>query len=624
MGVWHVMDRDQVLYEAGTRSEGLTELEARERLERYFLREDNTYIIRKEIREMLVFAPQNVIKDPPFTKLDLIICRNLLIYLDVELQRRLLPVFHYALRSGGLLFLGPSESIGGYADLFDTVDSKWKIYRRKESPTAARPPVELLPIQVDRPAEPLPRALTLEGRQSQTAAQVERLLLTRFAPTSLVVDERGTILYIHGRTGAFLEPSEGQPRNNVLEMARPGLAHPLAAAMRQAAGERREVVRENLRVKTNGDYAQFNLAVTWIDEPESIRGLLLVTVAPAPEPERPAKLRRKHREAEQPGRVAELERELQYVKESLQSTIEELETSNEELKSTNEELQSTNEELQSTNEELETSKEEMQSLNEELSTVNTELQAKVEELSRATDDMQNLLNSTQVATVFLDNQLCVKRYTEPAKELFNLIPTDLGRPLAHLTSNVEYDRLIDDCREVLRTLAGKTIEVRGRNGCWHLMRIMPYRTAENVIDGAVLTFVDISQVKEAEQTAAAVCRCFDQIVQVAAGPLAMLDRDLRVVSANRAFAAASQSDLDAMAGKPLFEIGGGKWDLPPLRSLLEEVQGRDTSVAGVKLGHDFPQTGRRVFRVNARRMEQGAGPRTMILLSLEDVTGTEE
>ncbi len=354
---------------------------------------------------MLVFAPQNVIRDPPFTKLDLVVCRNVLIYLDGDAQRRLLPVFHYAMRSGGLLFLGPSESIGRFADLFEPLDNKWKIFRKKETVSPMYPLMELLAEPTGaRHVETPPRDHFAPIKQSQTTAHIERVVLGRFAPTTLVVNERGTIVYIHGRTGAYLEPTEGQPRNNILEMARHGLLRPLTAALRQASIERREVVRENIRVKSNGDYTNINFSVSRIEDPEPIRGLLLVTITPTQAAPSPTPMQQGEKADDHITRADELEHQLQYTKESLQTTIEELETSNEELKSTNEELQSTNEELQSTNEELETSKEEMQSLNEELSTVNTELQAKVDELSRATDDMQNLLNSTQVATIFLDSQ----------------------------------------------------------------------------------------------------------------------------------------------------------------------------------------------------------------------------
>jgi two-component system CheB/CheR fusion protein len=565
---------------------------------------------------MMVFAPQNVIKDPPFTKLDMVVCRNVLIYLDTDLQRRLLPILHYAMRPGGLLFLGPSESIGGYGDLFETIDNKWKIFRRRESVSPVHPVLEM-PAEpaavrrVERDEDSLAKV-----KQTHTARYIERLLLGRFAPTSLVVDERGTIIYIHGRTGAFLEPAEGQPRNNVLEMARQGLLRPLTAALRQAAAERRDIVRKNISVKTNGDHTRVNLSVSRIEEPEPLRGLLLVSISPTPAEPAPEPAPRARNEEERTTRVDELEHELQYTRESLQSTIEELETSNEELKSTNEELQSTNEELQSTNEELETSKEEMQSLNEELNTVNTEMQAKVEELSRATDDMQNLLNSTQVATVFLDAQMNVKRYTEPARELFNLIQSDVGRPLAHLASNLEYDRMMDDCREVLRTLVPKETEVHTRSDAWHLMRIMPYRTAENVIDGVVLTFVNVSPLKVAKQEVTAIGGCFEGIVQTAREPLALLDGEFRVVAANGALASFCDGQKD-VAGKPIFELAERRLDLFPLREALRNLLVGKIDVAEGEASYERPGRGPVTLRFSGRRLDGfTASQRIVLAISL--------
>ena len=610
---------------AGIYPAGISAEVSPQRLERFFTKEDGVYRVRKEIREMLVFAIQNVIKDPPFTKLDLICCRNLLIYLDTELQRRLLPTFHYALRPGGLLFLGSSESIGGFGDLFETIDGKWKIYRRRETAAAVQPFLNLpkQPLEMLAPG-PQYKSLLPHSRQTQTAAVVERLLLNRFAPTALVVNEQGAIVYIHGRTGSYLEPTEGQPRNNLLEMARQGLERPLTAALRQAAAEKRAVARTRVRVKTNGDYAYVDFSVLPIEDPEPIRGLLLVTISPAVAPEEPAKKRRGKKTDEQPGRAEELERELQYLKESHQTTVEELETSNEELKSINEELQSTNEEMQSTNEELETSKEEMQSLNEELSTVNTELEAKVYELSRATDDMLNLLNSTQVATIFLDNQLNVKRYTEQAKELFNLIQTDVGRPLADLASNLNYDRLSKDCGEVLRSLERKEFEVGDRNGGWHLMRILPYRTADNIIDGVVVTFVDITRIKRAEEEAEAFSQCFKDILRTAREPLLVLDSRLRVISASAGFCRLSQVEHNAVLGKGVYDLADGFWDVPAMHELLEKVVQQQTDVAGFEIAHDFPRLGQRVFKVHAYRLQSSSGTAEMIALSLGEVTKKQQ
>jgi len=438
---------------------------------------------------MTVFAPQNLIKDPPFTKLDVISCRNLLIYLNFDLQRKLLPIFHYALKPGGVMILGPAETIGSLTNLFDTLDKHWKIYRRKDSATD----VQALP---EIPAQPHERAQLVDfspttgpqPKELHLSTQLQRVLLARFAPASVVVDERGDIMYIHGRTGAYLEPAEGEPQNNILEMVREGLQVELPAAMRECKKKGKDVTREGIRVRTNGSFVLVTMTVARIGGGEPTRGLFLVTFRPTP-PVQPKRTRAKVTRAQmkETDRVEQLERELQYTKESHQTTLEELETTNEELKSANEELQSINEELQSTNEELETSKEEMQSLNEELTTMNTELQSKVAELSQTNDDMQNLLNSTHIATVFLDSDLNVKRFTPQAKEIVMLREIDVGRPISDLASNLELDDLPGNCQRVLKTLNVKENQVRTKSGQSYLMRIMPYRTVENVIDGLVLT-----------------------------------------------------------------------------------------------------------------------------------------
>jgi two-component system CheB/CheR fusion protein len=501
------------------------------RLERFFTSEDGGWRIRKNIREMVVFAVQNVIKDPPFTKLDFISCRNVMIYLNAELQRRLLPIFHYALKPGGLLFLGPSETISGAADLFEAVDRKWKIYRRRE-PALPSHPVLGLTAAPERPApDSRPDAVAAPSRDIGVAGAVERLLLTRFTPASVVVNDRGDVAYIHGRTGNYLEPAAGQPRLNVLAMAREGLDLELAAALRQAVAGTATVAREGIRVRTNGNFSLVDISIFRLDEPAPVRGLWMITFRSrgAP-PVETGKVSRARKAGERElNRIKELEHELLCTRETLQTTIEELETANEELKSANEEQQSTNEELQSTIEELETSKEEMQSLNEELTTVNTELQAKVDDMLRANDDMQNLLNSTEIATVFLDGSLKIKRYTDQATWLINLIQTDIGRPVSDLVSSLTYDLLTADCREVLRTLVFKQAEVRTKDGHWYLMRIMPYRTAENVIDGLVLTFVDINPVKEAEKSLLRMSKVFLDGPE----PMIIVDLSGRIIDLNR-------------------------------------------------------------------------------------------
>jgi two-component system CheB/CheR fusion protein len=601
---------------AGVYPEGIAVDVSRERLARFFTRDDSHYRLKKEIRELVIFAPQNVCKDPPFTKLDLISCRNLLIYLNAQMQQRLLSLFHYALRPDGLLFLGPSESIGDLRDHFAVVDKKARIFRPTGRAPAPQAPSGFSTGAVE--TAPSHAGVAEAAPEPRLSAVFERLLLGRFAPASVIVNERGDIAFIHGRTGIYLEPAPGQPRNNLLEMARDGLRLALGAALRRAATRESEVVSEGVRVKTNGGFTMVAVAVSRITEPETIRGLFLVTFRPARVASaRAAKRGKSAAGGLPPGRAEELERELLFTKESLQSTVEELQTTNEELKSSNEELQSTNEELQSTNEELETSKEEMQSLNEELQTVNAQLQSKVEAYSQANDDMQNLLNSTAISTVFLDGHLNIRRFTEEARKVFNLIPTDVGRPIADLVSNLSYDGLMADATEVLRTLVPRETEVATRKGGWRLVRIMPYRTTDNVIDGLVVTLVDITRSKRAEQAAGQSRAYAESIVSTVRGPLLVLDQDFRVISANRAYYRQFNASAGETERRLVYELGNGQWDVPKLRQLLEEVLPKNSSFEDFEVECDFPGVGRQVMLLNARRLEQAPAQPGRILLAIE-------
>jgi two-component system CheB/CheR fusion protein len=467
------------------------------RLKRFFTKEERGYRVRKEIREMVIFAPQNLIMDPPFTKLDILSCRNLLIYLTPEVQKKLIPLFHYSLTPGGILFQGSAETIGEGTALFAPLSGKLRLFRRTES--------LLRPEQVAFPAafgagppassETHP-AMTKVPASLQSLA--DQLVLQCYAPSAVLTNEEGDIFYVSGRTGKYLEPAAGKANWNLFAMARDGLRYELAAAFKKALRKKESVALPGLTVGTNGGTQHVNVNVRRLDEPGPLHGLVMIVFADVAAPVAAEAAGRTQKPHASSPRLAELEQELLRVRGESRATHEEMQTSQEELRSANEELQSTNEELQSTNEELTTSKEEMQSMNEELQTVNTELQAKVDQLSQASNDMKNLLDSTDIATLFLDKELNVRRFTPQATKIIKLIATDTGRPITDLASELRYPELADDAREVLRKLAAVEKPIGARDGRWFTVRIMPYRTMDDRIDGVVITFANITVSKTLE------------------------------------------------------------------------------------------------------------------------------
>lgn len=460
-----------------------------ERLGRFFTIDGDGYRINKEIREMVIFAPHNVIMDPPFTKLDMLCCRNLLIYLNPELQKKLIQLFHYTLTDHGILLLGSAETISGFSYLFNVIDNKSRLYRRVGSP---------FPLDVDFPTKYFPtKNMAAETDKTPPIINLqilaEKFLVQQFAPAVVLVNGDGDIVYINGRTGKYLEPAAGKANWNIHAMARDGLRNELICALKKAKDQTEAVHMSGLTVATDGGEQTVNLTVLAISKPEALKGLLMVAFTDMATPPAAKGGRKSSSTA-----LKSLQAELQQAREELQTLREEMQTSQEELKSANEELQSTNEELQSSNEELTTSKEEMQSLNEELQTVNSELQGKVEDLSRASNDMNNLLNSMEIATVFLDTSLNIRRFTSHTTRLFKLIAADVGRPLSDIVTDLDYPQLHQDAQEVLRTLMFVEKQVTTRDERWFKVRIMPYRTQDNLIDGVVITFIDISETKKLE------------------------------------------------------------------------------------------------------------------------------
>ncbi|MDD2853512.1 MAG: chemotaxis protein CheB [Desulfuromonadaceae bacterium] len=466
-----------------------------ERLQRFFIKEDNKYLIREEIREMVTFAQQNVVMDPPFTKLDILICRNLLIYLSTELQKKLMPLFHFSLKSGGLLFLGSAETIGSQSELFLPTHNRSKLYWRNNLLLRANsisfPSSFISNSQASLPQE----SLMLKSADNIQQLADNFILQHCSAPTVLATDQ-GDVVYISGKTGKYLEPAAGKANMNIFAMVREGLRYELGTAFSKALQQHEPVAVRGRLVDAHNYTQTVDMMFMRIEEPEALRGMVMIVFKDVSL--LPKARRRKTGMLPDSKLVEELEQELLKSREETRTIREEMQTTHEELKSTNEELQSTNEELQSTNEELTTSKEEMQSMNEELQSVNAEQSTRLDEYIRVNNDMENLLNSTEIVTVFLDIHLQVRRYTTGANRLFKLIPSDVGRPLTDIVSDLNYPQLYDHVQDVLRKLISVENIVLTHDGRIFIVRIMPYRTMDKVIDGVVITCIDITAAKKIE------------------------------------------------------------------------------------------------------------------------------
>ncbi|MCY7308189.1 MAG: PAS domain-containing protein [Rhodoferax sp.] len=462
---------------------------------RYFVPQTGALAVSKPIRDMVLFAQHDVVLDPPFTRLDMLSCRNLLIYFDATLQRRLLPLFHYSLRPGGLLLLGSSETTGSQRSLFEPVESKLRLYLRRHTQSAAGPEFllksfpPLLKLTKETPMPSSPNAAQ-SGDSLQAAA--DQVLLQVHAPPAVVVNAAGDIVYISGRTGKYLEPAAGKANWNFHAMVRESLREPLAKALKQAMAKDEAVQVRGLQLVAAGVVQGVDVTVQPLHEPAALQGAVMIIFRDVA-----ASLRGGRRKGANPEEAIDAA-EVQQCRNEIQSLREENRASTEELQSSNEELQSTNEELQSSNEELTTSKEEMQSMNEELQTVNAEMHSKLDDLALAQSDMKSLLNSTEIAMLFLDQNLNVRRFTDRAAKIINLRDSDIGRPLSDLTTSLQYPTLPDDAHETLRTLVFSEKQIQSSDQRWFSVRIMPYRRLDNVIDGAVITFVDITATKQVE------------------------------------------------------------------------------------------------------------------------------
>ncbi len=580
----------------------ITDDVSRERLARFFEPIDDQFRVKRELREKLVFAVHDIIADPPFTRMDIISTRNLLIYFENALQKKLLPMLNYSLNPGGILFLGTAETIGEFVDEFETLDRRWKIYREKNK---AKEPV----FTVSN------RPFSMREQQQEEAAGPSGLgkpptdlpaanILLQALPPSILINGDQQVIYSHGETGRYLQLPEGRPNMGVMGMIRAELHGPLASAIHEAGIKNSRVQRQGVRLKFNSHTVQVRITVAPVTPAGTgtDTGFMVITFEDMP--------RSPRQRSKKDERAAELEQELQYTRETLRSTIEELETANEELRSTNEEYQSTNEELQSSNEELETSREELQSVNEELATVNSELQQKIEDLSNLNDDMKNLLDSTGVATIFLDEELRLQRFTSTTKEIFNFIDSDIGRPISDITHRMTSNNLQQQAKKVLDTLEPIREDIRTREGKWYTMRIQPYRTQDNAVAGVGVSFIDIDVEERLRST----------ILDTFRQPVLVLNQDLTVRSANQAFFKTFRVSKEETEKQSLFQLGNSQWDIPALRELIENVLPQDSEFHDYLVEHEFPAIGRRKMLLNGRRLLLDGERTQYILLIMDDVT----
>ncbi|HVP79463.1 MAG TPA: chemotaxis protein CheB [Thermodesulfobacteriota bacterium] len=597
-----------------------------ERLERFFVKADGSYQVSKSIREVCVFAKHDVTRDPPFSNLDLISCRNVMIYMGPVLQKRAMAFFHYALKPTGFLLLGKSEAIGRFPDLFAVADRKYKIYSKKPVPNPTS--LDLAPMDYGSKKVDIGRGTGEAGFDIKK--EVERIILSRYTPAGVVVNDRLEILDFHGRTGLYLEHSPGGASLNLLKMAREGIKLPLRTAIHEAKKQGGSVRTEGLQVNFNGHLKELTLEVIPVKAPHPGEGYFLILfedAAPSPLGDAGARIPvggkvrwRQTGRGEQKAEIVRLEQEIQATKKHLQSIIEEYEATNEELKAANEEVLSGNEELQSINEELETAKEELQSTNEELTTLNDELQSRNLTLDQLNFDMINLLTSVNLPVIMLGIDLCIRRFTPLAEKVLNLAATDIGRSILQLRLGIHVPDLETSILEVIHSGIVKEEEVQDPEGTWYSVQIRPYRTTESRIEGAVLTWINIDALKRSLEQARESRDYAEAIVETVREPLIILDKNLHVKTANRSFYQTFQTSPGETEGHLIYELGNHQWDIPDLRKLLDDILPRDTSFQDFEIEHEFPAIGVRTMRLNARRIAQNHGGMQMILLAIEDVT----
>ena len=617
---------------AGLYSKSQVQELAPERLRRFFIQEDGGFRVCKPLRELCLFARHDVQSDPPFSRMDLLSCRNVMIYLEPVLQKRLLPIFHYSLQPEGYLLLGSSESIVGFTDLFSTEDKVHRLYSRK--PASNRSRVRLQPKhgpigRMTAPSANRPSVLGMAG-EADAQNEADRVLLAKFAPAGVLVNEDMEILQFRGHTGPYLEPPVGRANYNLLKMVREGLLAPVQATIQKAKRGAETTRMEGVEFRYENQTRRVNLEIIPLKNSRERCFLLLFEPAPmggsahhkteAPEapPALPPDLAEALREN------ARLRSELAAAREYLQSVSEQYEATNEELQAANEETQSSNEELQTINEELESTKEEMQSTNEELTTVNEEMGNRNVELHRVNGDLSNVLIGVQMCIVVLGGDLCIRRFTPLAEKILNLLPTDVGRPILNIRSQFNLPDLEAVLHDVINAVRPYEREVQDKDGRWYSLRILPYKTLDQKIDGAVLLLVDVDALKRSEQLVKTALDYAEAVIETVREPMLVLDANFRIERGNRSFYRVFRVSPAETQGHLLHELGGGAWNIPDLRALLREVLTKNSVFNDFAVERDFERIGHRTILLNGRSIANHGGPPQRMLLAFDDVTESQQ
>ncbi len=590
------------------------------RLRRFFTKVERGYQIEKNVRDLCVFARQNVVKDSPFSKLDLISCRNLLIYFEPALQKKLIPVFHYALKPHGWLLLGNAESVGAAGELFAAVDAKHRIFLKRAHGGPSLPHLHFmadLPAPHHDRAEPGEKPATEVWTRLDVLKEADRLVTEKYCPPGVVVNDALEIIQFRGEVAPYLNPSTGEASLNLFKMMRPAFATELRSAIAAARKNGETARRHVLHLELRGEPRDVLVNVLRVDPPAVKEQAFVVIFEEVPPQAAPTKTPNVSKR--EGARNAALLEDLAAAQEHLQSLSEEHEATNEELRSANEEIQSSNEELQSTNEELETAKEELQSTNEELVTLNGELRHNNADLAAINDDLNNLLRGVSLPVVMLGRDLRIRRFTPAAQTLFKLVPSDVGRPIGDIKAEFEVPDLDALIRKVLDGLVVQELELRDRAGRWHRLQVRPYETTDNKIAGAVLIFFDIDDSKRANDRLKVARNYADAIIETVPGPLLVLDGELRVKRATSAFCAQFHVAAGTVEGELLYDLGNGQWNIPALRALLEEVLPTNSRVSDFKVEHVFPKIGKKTMLLNARRIASAKGDEPVIVLAFTEV-----